>query len=141
MHRGAQEAPLSEAPAHRAPPRCSNPNIPPRTSPARLWLANAAPGLWRAGPAAALAVLAPQGRLVVIAFHSIEDRIVKLFLRQHSSVDPVWAGLPEIPAAAQPQLRLIGRKQRASEREIAGNPRSRSAVLRTAEKIAVRGRP
>jgi 16S rRNA (cytosine1402-N4)-methyltransferase len=85
-------------------------------------------------------VLAPEGRLVVIAFHSIEDRIVKQFMREHSSVDPMWAGLPEIPAAAQPQLRLIGRKLRASEREIAGNPRSRSAVLRVAEKIAGRGR-
>lgn len=111
-----------------------------RTFQALRMQANDEPGQLRAGLAAALAVLAPEGRLVVIAFHSIEDRIVKQFMREHSSVDPVWAGLPEIPAAAQPPLRLIGRKQRASEREIASNPRSRSAVLRVAEKIAGRGR-
>ena len=111
-----------------------------RTFQALRMQANDEPGQLRAGLAAALAVLAPEGRLVVIAFHSIEDRIVKQFMREHSSVDPVWAGLPEIPAAAQPPLRLIGRKLRASAREIASNPRSRSAVLRVAEKIAGRGR-
>ncbi len=111
-----------------------------RTFQALRMQANDEPGQLRAGLAAALAVLAPEGRLVVIAFHSIEDRIVKQFMREHSSVDPMWAGLPEIPAAAQPQLRLIGRKQRASEREVARNPRSRSAVLRVAEKISGRGR-
>jgi 16S rRNA (cytosine1402-N4)-methyltransferase len=109
-----------------------------RTFQALRMQANDEPGQLRAGLAAALAVLAPAGRLVVIAFHSIEDRIVKQFLHEHSTVDPVWAGLPEIPASAQPGLKLVGRKQKASEAEIARNPRSRSAVLRCAEKLTAR---
>ncbi|MBM4191497.1 MAG: 16S rRNA (cytosine(1402)-N(4))-methyltransferase RsmH [Gammaproteobacteria bacterium] len=84
---------------------------------------------------AAFAVLAPGGRLVVISFHSLEDRMVKQFIRTKSSVDPVFAGLPVIPDAARPVMREIGRKQRAADAEIARNPRARSAVLRCAEKM------
>ncbi len=84
---------------------------------------------------AALAVLAPGGRLAVISFHSLEDRLVKQFIRVKSSVDPVFAGLPVIPPSAQPVMREIGRKRRASAAEIARNPRARSAVLRCAEKL------
>lgn len=84
---------------------------------------------------AALEVLALEGRLAVISFHSLEDRIVKHFMRQHSQVDPVYAGLPVIPERVQPVLALVGRKYRASAQEIERNARARSAVLRVAEKI------
>ena len=84
---------------------------------------------------AALTVLAPGGRMAVISFHSLEDRIVKQFIRGKSTVDPVFAGLPVIPAAAQPVMREVGRKRRATDAEVSLNPRARSAVLRTAEKL------
>lgn len=84
---------------------------------------------------AALAGLAAGGRLCVISFHSLEDRIVKRFLRDHSRVDPALRALPVVPASAQPDLQLLTtRAVRASEAEVARNPRSRSAVLRAAEK-------
>jgi 16S rRNA (cytosine1402-N4)-methyltransferase len=82
---------------------------------------------------AALANLGPAGRLCVISFHSLEDRIVKRFMRRHSEPDPVYRGLPQIPRAAQPKLRRVGKAVRASAAEVAANPRSRSATLRTAE--------
>jgi len=78
----------------------------------------------------------PQGRLAVISFHSLEDRIVKEFIRTHSEPDPALAGLPQLPAAAAPRLRRIGRKRRAGAEEIRANPRARSALLRVAEKCA-----
>ncbi len=84
---------------------------------------------------ATLAGLAAGGRLCVISFHSLEDRIVKRFLRDHSRVDPALRALPVVPASAQPDLQLLTtRAVRASEAEVARNPRSRSAVLRAAEK-------
>lgn len=87
------------------------------------------------GLAAALEFLAPGGRLAVISFHSLEDRIVKRFMKTHSEVDPRLADLPVLPASAEPRLKLIGRKSRAAGAEVANNPRSRSALLRVAEKI------
>ena len=84
---------------------------------------------------AALALLAPGGRLAVISFHSLEDRMVKEFMRRHSSVDPVLARLPVLPPGHTPPLRLVGRKQRATPAEVAANPRARSAVLRVAERL------
>ncbi len=89
-----------------------------------------------AGLEAALALLAAGGRLCAISFHSLEDRAVKRFMRRHASVDPVYAGLPHIPPQAQPQLRLVGKAIRASEAELAANPRARSATLRVAERLA-----
>jgi 16S rRNA (cytosine1402-N4)-methyltransferase len=83
----------------------------------------------------ALELLAVGGRLAVISFHSLEDRLVKQFIQAHSSVNPVFAGLPVIPDSAQPRLRRIGSKHRASEEELAVNPRSRSSVLRVAQKV------
>jgi 16S rRNA (cytosine1402-N4)-methyltransferase len=92
-------------------------------------------GQLQRGLEAAHAALAPGGRLVVISFHSLEDRLVKQFMREHASEDPMWAGLPEVPLHARPTLRLVGRKQRAAAAELAANPRARSAVLRAAEKL------
>ncbi len=84
---------------------------------------------------AAFARLLPRGRLAVISFHSLEDRIVKQFLRRHSLADPMYAGLPAIPPHARPKLRLIGKPVVPEEGEIAQNPRARSARLRVAERI------
>jgi 16S rRNA (cytosine1402-N4)-methyltransferase len=83
----------------------------------------------------AVAALAPRGRLVVIAFHSLEDRIVKRFMRAASREDPAWAGLPSVPAAARPRLKPVGRAAFADETEVARNPRARSAVMRVAERL------
>ncbi len=78
------------------------------------------------------------GRLVVISFHSLEDRIVKRFMREASQPAPVPRGLAirEIDRA-QPPLRLIGKLQRPSAAEVSANPRARSAVMRVAEKLDV----
>jgi len=84
----------------------------------------------------ALEALAPGGRLAVISFHSLEDRIVKRFMRQHSQDDPVWAGLPDMPAHARAALERVGRAVFPSEAEVTANPRARSAVLRVAERRA-----
>jgi 16S rRNA (cytosine1402-N4)-methyltransferase len=84
----------------------------------------------------AVEALRPGGRLVVISFHSLEDRIVKRFMRTASREDPVFAGLPQVPAAARPRLKLVGRATFADESEIARNPRARSAVMRVAERTA-----
>jgi 16S rRNA (cytosine1402-N4)-methyltransferase len=85
----------------------------------------------------ALAGLAAGGRLVLISFHSLEDRIVKRFL-QHAARPEVPRELPlrasEMP---QPLLRIVGRAQRASREETRRNPRARSATLRVAERTAV----
>jgi 16S rRNA (cytosine1402-N4)-methyltransferase len=82
-----------------------------------------------------VALLGAGGRLVVISFHSLEDRIVKRFMRTQSQADALPARLPvrarDLP---QPQMRLIGRAVRASDRETAANPRARSAVMRVAER-------
>jgi 16S rRNA (cytosine1402-N4)-methyltransferase len=87
------------------------------------------------GLVGALQVLAPGGRLVVISFHSLEDRAVKRFMQGESQVDPALKRLPVIPPSARPRLKLIGRKLRPGEAEVARNPRSRSALLRVAERL------
>jgi len=85
----------------------------------------------------ALALLAPHGRLVVITFHSLEDRLVKRFLRSHSQPPPIPRGMAVREAdRPRPLLRLVGRAQPASDAEAAANPRSRSAMLRVAERLA-----
>jgi 16S rRNA (cytosine1402-N4)-methyltransferase len=88
-----------------------------------------------AGLRDALGLLAPAGRLCVIAFHSLEDRIVKRFLRDQARVAPAWAGLPDIPAHARPVLEQPPRPVRPTAAEIARNPRARSAVLRVAQRV------
>ncbi|MCU1717627.1 16S rRNA (cytosine(1402)-N(4))-methyltransferase RsmH [Pseudomonas sp. 5P_3.1_Bac2] len=86
---------------------------------------------------AALDNLEVGGRLVVISFHSLEDRIVKLFMRKHAKgeMDKLPRDLPIIPKAFEPRLKLIGKPVFASEAELQANPRSRSAVMRIAEKL------
>lgn len=88
-----------------------------------------------AGLNASLELLAPGGRLCVISFHSLEDRMVKRFIRSHSRPDPVYAGLPNIPEHAKPRMAVIGKAVTASEQEQDENPRSRSATLRVGEKV------
>jgi 16S rRNA (cytosine1402-N4)-methyltransferase len=80
------------------------------------------------------AVLAPGGRLAVISFHSLEDRIVKRFIRRQARGEQLPKELPVRHAAQRPRLRAIGRAAHPSAAEIAANPRARSAVLRVAEK-------
>jgi 16S rRNA (cytosine1402-N4)-methyltransferase len=79
--------------------------------------------------------LAPGGRIAVISFHSLEDRVVKHALRAAASPPPLPARLPiraaDIPP---PPMKLVGRAVRPSAAETAANPRARSAILRVAEK-------
>jgi 16S rRNA (cytosine1402-N4)-methyltransferase len=84
---------------------------------------------------AARARLAPGGRLAVISFHSLEDRMVKRFMRDHAQPDPMYAGLPDIPAHARPTLQVRGKSVEPDAEEIAANPRARSARLRVAERL------
>jgi 16S rRNA (cytosine1402-N4)-methyltransferase len=86
--------------------------------------------------AGALEALAAGGRLVVISFHSLEDRLVKRFMQREAQLDPALASLPIVPPQLSPRLKLVGRKHRPSPDEVARNPRARSALLRVAEKLA-----
>ena len=83
----------------------------------------------------AVEALASGGRLAVISFHSLEDRITKQFMRDESKRDRMPPGLPvrsrDLP---QPRLCVVGKPVRPSAEEIAANPRARSAILRVAEK-------
>ena len=107
-----------------------------RTFQALRMYINDEPAQLERGLAAALEALAPGGRLAVISFHSLEDRLVKRFIERHSRLDPALADLPSVPPHLAPRLRRIGRKIRPQKAEIARNPRARSALLRVAEKIA-----
>jgi 16S rRNA (cytosine1402-N4)-methyltransferase len=83
----------------------------------------------------ALRRLAPHGRLAVISFHSLEDRMVKQFMRRHSLADPMYAGLPNIPEHARPKLKLVGKSIEPDANESSRNPRARSARLRVAVRL------
>jgi 16S rRNA (cytosine1402-N4)-methyltransferase len=90
---------------------------------------------------AAEAVLAPGGRLVVVSFHSLEDRIVKTFLAERSrTTSSVSRHLPATFAAAPTFIPVVRRGATAGEAEIAANPRARSARLRAAERTAAPAR-
>ncbi len=84
----------------------------------------------------ALEVLRVGGRLVVISFHSLEDRIVKKFISLQTKGDSFPKGLPVRQSELKPRLKHIGKAIKVSEAEIRQNPRSRSAIMRVAEKIA-----
>ena len=83
-----------------------------------------------------VAALAAGGRLVVISFHSLEDRIVKRFMRDASRPPQLPARLPVRAAdMPKPKLALVGKTVRPSDEEVSANPRSRSAVMRVAERL------
>jgi len=86
----------------------------------------------------ALKVLAPEGRLSVISFHSLEDRMVKRFIRRNSQGESVPHGLPitEAEINKSRKLKSMGKAMKPSDEEIEQNPRSRSSVLRVAERLA-----
>ena len=83
----------------------------------------------------ALDCLSNGGRLIVISFHSLEDRVVKRFIRKHSSGDPFPIDLPVTVDQLQPDLKAVGKALRAKQTEVDENPRARSAVLRVAERV------
>jgi 16S rRNA (cytosine1402-N4)-methyltransferase len=80
-------------------------------------------------------VLRQGGRLCVISFHSLEDRIVKRFMRDASRESEQYRGMPDVPAEFRPRMKLIGKALSASVEEIADNVRARSARLRVAERV------
>jgi 16S rRNA (cytosine1402-N4)-methyltransferase len=79
-------------------------------------------------------ILATHGRLTVISFHSLEDRIVKRFMRDRARGMNFPAGVPVTQAELNPELRIVGRAIKPTLVEIENNPRARSAVLRIVEK-------
>lgn len=84
----------------------------------------------------AVELLQPGGRLAVISFHSLEDRIVKNFMRGHARAGNLPERLPVRAAdLPRPLLRIVGKPLRASPAEVRANPRARSAILRVAEKL------
>ena len=89
-----------------------------------------------AGLEQAVNVLRPGGRLAVISFHSLEDRIVKRFIREQSRGGSFPPGMPVQSAAYHPKLKALGRALRPDQQEISMNPRARSAILRSAERVA-----
>ena len=85
--------------------------------------------------AQALDILATGGRLCVISFHSLEDRIVKRFMREASKEAEQYRGLPSVPEAFRPKLHIVGKPVVATAEEVAANVRARSARLRVAERM------
>lgn len=90
----------------------------------------------RAGLAGVRGLLTTGGRLVVISFHSLEDRIVKRFIRNEARGDRFPRGVPVTARETRPGLRPVGKLVRPSAAEVAANPRARSARMRVAERLA-----
>nr|WP_255775501.1 16S rRNA (cytosine(1402)-N(4))-methyltransferase RsmH [Microbulbifer sediminum] len=84
---------------------------------------------------AAIALLAPGGHLVVISFHSLEDRMVKRFIREKERGPQLPKGLPVMDSEIKKTLRSVGKAVKAEAQEVGENVRSRSAVMRVAEKL------
>ena len=83
----------------------------------------------------AIDLLAVGGRLVIISFHSLEDRMVKRYMRNMARGEQLPAGVPVVDSALNRRMKLVGKAVRASADEVAANNRSRSAIMRVAEKI------
>ena len=83
----------------------------------------------------AIEILAPGGRLSVISFHSLEDRIVKVFIRDQSKIKDLFPDSPILIEVVEPVLKKVGKPIFPSTEECKQNSRSRSAVLRIAEKL------
>lgn len=83
----------------------------------------------------AVELLGPEGRLAVISFHSLEDRIVKHFMREQSMVKDLYPDLPVLISAGDAALKVIGKPIKASDEECRENVRSRSAILRVAKRV------
>ncbi len=141
--RGREQAPLqttrqlAEIVAAAVPTREPRKHPATRTFQAIRMFINDELGQLRHALPQALRVLARGGRLVVISFHSLEDRIVKRFLRDESRGDIYPPDLPITAAALRPHLTLVSKALRPDEDEIRRNPRARSAVLRAAERTGV----
>ena len=84
---------------------------------------------------AALSLIQTGGRVCVITFHSLEDRICKQIFKEYSVIDSKVKGLPIIPEEFKPKLKLIGKAIKPSKKELEENNRSRSAKLRIAQKL------
>lgn len=80
-------------------------------------------------------LLRPGGRLAIISFHSLEDRIVKRFMREQAQGERLPASVPVTDAALNRRMKIIVKAQRANDEEVKSNPRSRSAILRVAERL------
>jgi 16S rRNA (cytosine1402-N4)-methyltransferase len=86
--------------------------------------------------AGSLGMLRVGGRLVVISFHSLEDRMVKRYMRDMTRGDEIPMGVPVTDASLNKRMKLVGKAVKASGEEVASNVRSRSAIMRVAEKIS-----